>query len=96
MSDRPKVGPADPETRRKKLREALDTERSERATERDSEASAAREKQRAARKAKKPGSTLGDLLNPDKPRQRRAGTDGATLEEAVKEGVRQGTEKKRK
>ena len=25
MSDRPKVGPADPETRRKKLREILDT-----------------------------------------------------------------------
>jgi hypothetical protein len=93
--DRPKVGPADPETRRKKLRETLDAERSDRAAERDSNASADAEKRRAAKKAKK-GNTLGDLLDPSKPRERRVKGDDETLTDAVSRGVEMGSEKKRK
>jgi hypothetical protein len=93
-NDRPKVGPADPETRRKKLRETLDAERSDRAKERDSQAHEQAEKRRAGKK--KGGNTLRDLLDPKKPRHRTVEGESKTIMDAVQEGVRQGSDKKRK
>ena len=93
--DRPKVVPADPETRRKMLRETLDKERTDRAAERDSQAHEKAEERRAAKKKAK-GSTLRDLLDPSKERDRTVEGENTSLMEAVQEGVRQGSDKKRK
>lgn len=89
-SDRPKVGPADPETRRKKLREALnEPTRAE---------GFKRSEKPAPAKPKKKRSTLAELLDPKSKRERTMEGENKALMEAVDEGVRQGTEegKKRK
>lgn len=74
MSDRPKVGPADPETRRKKLREKLDE---------PTRAEGVAPKPPKPKKPKKGG--LGDLLDPSKARE--PTHDGKTLNEVVSEAV---------
>lgn len=75
MSDRPKVGPADPETRRKKLREALDEPtRAEGVAPRPKPA-----------KPKKKGNVLKRLLDPNQERQ--PTHDGKTLDQVVSEAV---------
>lgn len=95
MSDRPKVGPADPETRRKLLREKLDSERSDRAEERNQDTLKAGAAARAKRKGGK-GTTLGALLDPKKSRERTVEGENTSISEAVRKGVEMGSEKKRK
>lgn len=85
-NDRPKVGPADPETRRKRLREELD--KPSRA-----EGVAPREEKP---KPKKKGTTLKDLLDPNMPRERTAAGENTSLSEAVDRGVEMGTEAEKK
>jgi hypothetical protein len=75
MSDRPKVGPADPETRRKLLREKLDE---------PTRAEGVAPKPEKPKKPKKKGG-LGDLLDPSKERQPTHG--GKTLNDVVSEAV---------
>lgn len=86
-NDRPKVGPADPETRRKKLREELDKPTR-------GEGVAPREEQKPRKKRK--ATTLSDLLDPNMARERTARGENTSLSEAVDEGVRQGTEAEKK
>lgn len=88
MTDRPKPGPADDETRRKKLREELD--KPSRA-----EGVAPRAKKPVP---KKKSATLRNLLDPNTARERSVGEEGDTLSDAVDRGVEMGTkaEKKRK
>lgn len=76
-NDRLKAGPADPETRRKKLREALgEPTRGEGTVKRPEPA--ARPKGRAP--------TLSEALDPGRKRKRRTG-DGRTMEEVVSDAV---------
>lgn len=95
-NDRPKVGPADPETRRRKLRETLDSEAASRKAERTSEAAERNSARVAKKKAKGKTSTLKQLLDPKAGRDRTARGENTSLMEAVEEGVRQGSDKKRK
>lgn len=85
--NRPKVGPADPETRRKLLREKLNEPTR-------GEGVAAKEPPKP--KPKKKGSTLGELLDPNKSRERRVRGEDETIMDAVNRGVDMGSEKKRK
>lgn len=86
--DRPKVGPADPETRRKMLRQKLDE------PTRGEGVSARAEPKKP--KSKKKGATLSDLLDASKPRERRVSGEDETISDAVNRGVAMGSEKKRK
>lgn len=91
--NRPKVGEADPATRRKMLDETFARERA------DGEASAskARQKRMAERKKPKPeGTTLGGLLDPKRERDRTVEGEDKTIMDAVNRGVDMGTPKRRK
>lgn len=74
MSDRPKVGPADPETRRKLLQEKL------------AEPTRAEGTPQAPKPPKKKKAGLGDLLDPKVERERTS--DGKTMTEVVDEAVK--------
>lgn len=74
--DRPKVGPADPETRKKLLREQLD---------KPTGSDGFVQRMKAAKVKKKAGS-LGDLLDPTVPRERTQ--DGKTMTQVVDEAVK--------
>ena len=89
-NDRPTVGPADPETRRKKLREALDKPSG-------SDVGKSRPKPAEPAKPKKKGtSSLRDLLNPKVERERRVRGEDESISEAVDRGVEMGTEAEKK
>lgn len=79
-SDRPKVGPADPETRRRKLREELDKPTR-------AEGVAPKPQMPAKPKKKKGGGGLLEALDPNEKRERRIGMEGKTLDEVVSEAV---------
>lgn len=87
MSDRPRVGPADPETRRKLLREKL-------AEPTRGEGVAAKETPPA--KPKKKGTTLRGLLDPSNARERTVEGNDETISEAVNRGVKMGSEEEKK
>jgi hypothetical protein len=89
MADRPQVGPADPETRRKKLREELDKPTR-------AEGVAPRPEAKPA-DAKKKGflEEVADALNPNKKRERRVGEKGQRLMDAVDKGIEEGDKENR-
>lgn len=89
---RPKVGPADPETVRRIMRETREEEKQEARKFVDKKA----EEEAAKPKPKKKRSTLRDLLDPHVKRERTVEGEHKSLMEAVEEGVRQGSDKKRK
>lgn len=84
-NDRPKVGPADPETRRRLLREKLDEPTGSTGTVKPPPPKP---------KPKKKGTleTVKDLLDPSKPRERTVGGEPTTVMEAVDKGVAMGDE----
>lgn len=89
-NDRPKVGPADPETRRKALRKVLDSEKAEGEQRRADEANE-RVKKRGEKKPAGNGTTLGGLLDPKKQRDRTVEGKDETIMDAVNRGVEMGT-----
>lgn len=93
---RPIVGPADPETRRKAIKDALEDGKKFRAEKRKKEDEKAAEAARTSTARRKKRTTLGALLDPKRPRERTAEGENKTLSEAVDEGVRQGTEADKK
>jgi hypothetical protein len=80
--DRPKVGPADPETRRRLLEEKLNE---------PTKATGVAAKTPPPPKKKK-GTTLGGLLDPNVKRERRVAGDDESLSDAVDRGVREASE----
>jgi len=79
--ERPKVGPADPETRRKKLREVLNQP-----TRGEGVAPKAEAKKPAKKKTMLDAVNEGlDMVDPKKPRKRRYGPGGKTEEEITGE-----------
>lgn len=80
--DRPKVGPADPETRRRLLEEKLNE---------PTKATGVAPKA-AAPKKKKNATTLSKLLDPNTSRERRVSGDDESLSDAVDRGVREANE----
>lgn len=84
MADRPKVGPADPETRRKMLHEEL---------EKPTKATGVAPKPDAAKPKKKKRGMLDDvkdLLDPSKKRERTVEGGNESLSEAVDRGIEEG------
>lgn len=85
--DRPKVGPADPETRRKMLRQKLDE---------PTRGEGVAAKAPPAAKKKKKGTTLADLLDPTQERDRTVEGKSETIMDAVNRGVEMGSEKSKR
>ena len=94
-TDRPKVGPADPETRRKALRKVLDDEAAAGEQRRADEANE-RVKNRGKKKPAGNGTTLGGLLDPKKARDRTVEGKDETIMDAVNRGVEMGTAEDKK
>jgi hypothetical protein len=84
MADRPKVGPADPETRRKMLHEEL--EKPTKAT-----GVAAKEKMPVKKKKRGMMDDVKDLLDPTKPRDRAVEGKNKTVMEAIDDGIEEGS-----
>lgn len=88
-NDRPKVGEADLETRRRMLREKLD--------EPSKPTGVAPKPQPEMKPKKKKGfvDSLKDALDPSKPRELRRGEEGKTIMEAVEQGIEEGDKENR-
>lgn len=87
MSDRPKVGPADPATVHKMLEEKLNEPTK-------STGIAAKAAPPAKKKKRGMMDDVTDLLDPSKPRERVAGTKGKSMSEAIDEGIEEGNQAK--
>lgn len=90
-TDRPKVGPADEETRRRLLHEKLEEPTRAEGVAPKADAAA------PAKPKKKKGfmESLKEALDPNVPRELRRGPEGKTIMDAVDEGIAEGDKENR-
>lgn len=87
QTDRPKVGPADPETRRKLLNEKLNEPTK-------STGVAPKAEKPKPKKKRSAFGEVADALDPKVSRERRVGEKGETMQDAIDKGIEEAKEAK--